>query len=218
MSGISINNQNRQEQFKRAALTGAAAFAIGAAVNGAAEAINQKRILSNPDSLNIAKANAAIKEQNCTIKNLGTKEMVDIVKNNIKDSLHKAENFIKNGKMDFKSIAKKGAIGGLLTAAAVGITHAVRAIYKNEKADNAKILANELAKVNSETTATINIEYADSKVSDKEDSEAIDAKFREIPNEEEVVTREDIDPETIADVIDVVADILEEEADAKDAE
>ena len=83
-----------------------------------------------------------------------------------------------------------------MTAVAVGIGRMIYAIYKGEKADNARILANELAKTNSDTTATINIEYTGARVEE---------------DKEESIAAEDIDAETVAATMEVVADILEEE-------
>ena len=197
MVGISINNQNRHEQCKTAVKTGAAAFAIGAAVNSAAEAISQKVVLSRPDEFmtNIESA-VALRKKNCTTEKLGTQKMVDRVSKNLDKTLENAQNFIKNGKLNLKSIANAGAIGSLLTAVAVGIGRMIYAIYKGEKADNARILANELAKTNSDTTATINIEYTGARVEE---------------DKEESIAAEDIDAETVAATMEVVADILEEE-------
>ena len=58
------------------------------------------------------------------------------------------------------------------------------------------VVANELAKTNSDTTATINIEYTGARVEE---------------DKEESIAAEDIDAETVAATMEVVADILEEE-------
>lgn len=93
---------------------------VGTAISGGIELIRQKKILSNPDVF-IKNAEAAAnkaKEFNTPFF-AGSKEASDMAIKKIDDNLSKIKQFATSGKLNFKSIAKKGLIGAGIGAGVV---------------------------------------------------------------------------------------------------
>jgi len=122
MSDITVNNQTNNN-VKTIAIAGGAGAAAGAAINGCGCYLSQKSALANPKAF-LDNAQKTIDEFK---KSDVPKETVSA----LEDALEKSKEFIKKGKIDFKTITKKAA-GGAAVFAAIGAVVGL-IISKNKK-------------------------------------------------------------------------------------
>jgi len=148
MSVNSVSSSNASLNTAKYAGLGAA---IGAAYNGGAEYLKQSNILKNGDAfITNLEGEAAKSMKFCTPFFKGTQEASDLAKKVIQDNIDKAKEFVKNGKIDYKSVLKKAGAGAAGAAALWGgiylLCSALKSVRQNRIKEDAKIIADEFQK------------------------------------------------------------------------
>ena len=114
--------------------------AIGAVALGTKELIAQKKILAKPDEfITKIKGKAAVDAKFMSPFFMGTKENSEAALKQLQNKLDSLVAFAKGGKLNFKNIAKMGAIGAGIGALAVLGWKALRALTVKMGVENKKI-------------------------------------------------------------------------------
>lgn len=148
MSVNGVSSNNRALNTVKYAGLGAA---IGAAYNGGAEYLKQSNILKNGDAfITNLEGEAAQRIKFCTSFFKGTQEAADLAKKVIQDDIDKAKEFVKNGKVDYKSVLKRAGAGALGVAALWGSIYLLysrlNSARQNRIKEDARIIADEFQK------------------------------------------------------------------------
>jgi len=117
---VTAQPKSKLEKTAIAASIGAVA---GAAIQGGQEYVTQSKILKNPKEV-LANIGAQIKSvEKYTGDFFSNSEVNKIEAEKLKGVLKKLEDFISNGKVDFKTVGKRALVGAGIAAAAWGVIY-----------------------------------------------------------------------------------------------
>jgi len=131
MKVSSLNNQNfTGKNFAKTAGIGAL---TGCVIKGGREYIKQKAILKNGDLyIKNYESSIALSKRMCNMFSKGIQQASNLAKLELGKKLEQAKEFVKNGKIDYKTIAKNAGAGAIITAGAlVGISAICNLIRKH---------------------------------------------------------------------------------------
>ena len=148
---MQVELQNQNNTARKIVTAGGIGAIVGATARGGHNYIEQINILKNGDVyVKQMEGECAKQLEYCTPFFKGTQEAADIAKQALQNNLNKIKEFVSNGKIDFRQVAKQAGIGALIAGATwAGIYALIQLVKKEDKEhvqQNAKILAEELNK------------------------------------------------------------------------
>lgn len=116
---MNVNSTNNNVNMAtKVAKIGGIGAAVGATIQGVTSYVGQRNILKNGDEY-LTRLGGQIANEKTFCKPFfkGTQEAADLAIKNLDKQFDAAKQFIANGKVDFKAVAKRAGVGALVAGA-----------------------------------------------------------------------------------------------------